>query len=357
MKKTVLMLLMGMVVISNFSSLYANETNETSALPENVSFTSDAIIFTGNANVSLAEEVANYLGISLGKSIVNRFNDGEIQISILNSVRNKNVYIIQSNCPSKNQSINDSLMELYLMVRTIKRASAASITAVIPYYGYARQDRKSAARTPISAADVALMLEVGGVDRVVSIDLHCGQIQGFFHSIPVDNLYAGKMFTSYFAKKQLKNVVVVSPDAGGVSRARQFIEDLAKVGITSEMALVNKQRSQAGVVDSMSLIGDVENADVIIIDDICDTGGTLVKAAQLLKDSGAKRIFAAITHPVFSGKALKTIGDSIIDEMVISDTIPLREEIPANIRIISVGPLLGEVIRRIETGASVSELF
>ncbi|MEI8124331.1 MAG: ribose-phosphate pyrophosphokinase [Parachlamydiaceae bacterium] len=315
------------------------------------------ILFSGNANIPLAREIANYLNIDLGNARVEKFNDGEIHISIENSVRNKNVFVLQSNCPSKNQSVNDNLMELFLMVRAMKRASAANITAVIPYYGYARQDRKTAARMPISAADVALMLEVAGIDRVVTVDLHSGQIQGFFRDVPVDNLYATFMFVSYFVEKDLQNVVVVSPDAGGVERAKIFMENLSKQGVSSEMALISKQRAKAGVVASMSLIGDVSGADVIIVDDMCDTGGTLVKAAKLLKDHGANRVFVAITHAVFSGDALEKIRDSVIDEMVISDTIPLREEVPPNVHCISIAPLLGEAIRRIMNDESVSDLF
>ncbi|MES2199430.1 MAG: ribose-phosphate pyrophosphokinase [Chlamydiota bacterium] len=317
----------------------------------------DAILFSGNSNIPLAQEVANYLQIPLGDALVDKFNDGEIQISLQDNIRNKNVFILQSNCPSKNQSINDNIMELFLLVRTAKRASAKNITAVIPYYGYARQDRKTSGRVPISAADIALMLEVAGVDRVITIDLHCGQIQGFFRDAPVDNLYASFMFISYIASKNLQNVVVVSPDAGGVERTKKFMDGLIKQGTPAEMALISKQRAQAGVIASMNLIGCVSGSDVIIVDDMCDTGGTLVKAAQLLKDQGANRIFAIITHPVFSGDALEKIRNSVIDEMIISDTIPLREDAPANITVISVASLLGESIRRIQLGESLSELF
>jgi ribose-phosphate pyrophosphokinase len=322
-----------------------------------LSFCREAIIFSGNANYGLAEEVANYLGVPLGEVDLGRFNDGEIRVSINTNIRNRDVFIIQSNCPSEHQSINDNIMELFLMVRTLKRASAASITAVIPYYGYARQDRKTAGRVPISAADIAMMLEQAGVDRVVTIDLHCGQIQGFFHNIPVDNLYALPLFTSYFLNKGLRNIVIVSPDAGGVERAKKFMEDLRRYDVCSEMALISKQRVQAGMVASMRLIGDVEDADAIIIDDICDTGGTLVKAAELLKANGARHVFAAITHPVFSNTAVELIRDSMIDEMVVANTIPLRGEVPPNIQTISVGALLGEAIYRIQSGESLSALF
>lgn len=323
----------------------------------NLHATNQIMLFTGNANHDLAQKVADYLEIPLGNAMVNNFNDGEIRIHINESVRGKDIFIVQSTCPNKDQSVNDHLMELYLLIRTVKRASANSITAVIPYYGYARQDRKTTSRVPISAADIALMLEVAGVDRVITVDLHCGQIQGFFHNAPVDNLFASPLFVSHIANKHLNNVVIVSPDAGGVERSKKFAEALNKKGIKTEMALISKERVQAGVVDSMHLIGDVKGADVVIIDDLCDTGGTLVKAAQLLKDEGANKVFAIITHPVFSGSALDKIRNSVIEEMVITDTIPLREPTPSNIHIISIAPLIGEAIYRIQQGESISVLF
>lgn len=320
-------------------------------------FSDGALFFSGNSNLKMAEEIASYLNAPLGDATVSKFNDGEIQISIKDSVRNKNVFILQSTCHTNTESVNDNLMELFLLVRTMKRASAASITAVIPYYGYARQDRKTSGRVPISAADVALMLEAAGVDRVVTIDLHCGQIQGFFHHAPVDNLFASYKFASHFVGKDLNNPVVVSPDAGGVDRAKKFMENLAKEGLKSDMALISKQRQKAGVVGSMTLIGDVKGSDVIIIDDLCDTGGTIIKAAELLKQEGANRVFVAITHPVFSGDALKNIGDSVIDEMVITNTVPLRGDAPLNIHTISVSSLFAEAIRRIQLDESLSDLF
>lgn len=346
MKKTFLIMSMFLIQLS-----YA----APHCFPHN--FSEDAIIFSGNANHLLAEKIAQYLGVSLGEIDLGRFNDGEIRVSINTNVRNRDIFIVQSNCPSEHQSINDTIMELFLMVRTLKRASAASITAVIPYYGYARQDRKTSGRVPISAADIAMMLEEAGVDRVVTIDLHCGQIQGFFHHIPVDNLFALPLFTSYFLDKNLHNIVIVSPDAGGVERAKKFSENLNRCGINTEMALISKQRAAAGVIASMGLIGDVVDADAIIIDDMCDTGGTLVQAAALLKEKGARRVFAVVTHPVFSNTALALIQDSIIDEMVVTDTIPLRGEVPSNIHTISVSALLGEAIHRIHSGESLSALF
>jgi ribose-phosphate pyrophosphokinase len=314
-------------------------------------------VFSGNANLPLAQKIVDFLGVPLGKASVKMFNDGEISIQIDQNVRNKEVYIIQSTCCNCTKSVNDSIMELFLLVRTMKRASAASITAVIPYYGYARQDRKNAPRVPISASDIAMMLERAGADRIISVDLHCGQIQGFFHDAPVDNLYASIVYVPYFIEKGLKNGVVVSPDAGGVDRVKKFQEHLARHGVPTQLAIISKQRAQAGVVDSMQLIGSVEGAEAIIVDDICDTGGTLIKAAELLKANGAVKVYAAITHPVFSGDAIQKIGHSAIDEIIVTDTIALRQAAPANMTVLSVAPLLGEVIRRIHEGDSIAELF
>lgn len=350
---TISLLLIGNLFVNDSLRAFENTTTKL----QDAGFSDNAIVFSGNANLPLAESVAKYLGLPLGLATVKKFNDGEISIQIEQNVRNMQVFIIQSTCPSEKQSINDNLMELFLLVRTMKRSSAASITVVMPYYGYARQDRKSAPRVPISAADVALLLEAAGVDRIVTVDLHCGQIQGFFHDAPVDNLYASTMFVPYFAQKNLENTVIVSPDAGGVDRAKKFLERLGKEDITGRLAIISKQRAKAGVVESMNLIGDVQGADAIIVDDLCDTAGTLVQAAQLLKDKGARRVFAAITHPVFSGAALERIRNSVLDEMVIADTIPLKADAPQNIRCISVAPLLGEAISRIYLGESVSDLF
>jgi len=316
-----------------------------------------AVLFSGTSNSELAVEVAKYLSCDLGKAVVSTFNDGEVQIRIDENVRNKEVFILQSTCTTCDSSVNDHLMELLLLARTLKRSSAKSITAVIPYYGYARQDRKNISRVPISASDIAFLLETSGIDRVVTVDLHCGQIQGFFHHSPVDNLSAETLFVPYFIQKNLRNVVVVAPDAGAVERARQFAKNLMRQGVASNMAIISKYRAQAGVVESMQLIGDVVDADVILVDDLCDTGGTLVCAAELLKTMGAKHVYAAITHPVFSGNALEKIKTSVIDEMVISNTIGLRKPIPNNVTCISIAPLLGESIARILLGESVSALF
>lgn len=321
------------------------------------SFSENGILFSGNANRGLAQKVADYLEAPLGSALVSKFNDGEIQIQIQESVRNKDVFIIQPTCLSTTQSINDNLMELFLLIRTMKRSSVASITVVLPYYGYARQDRKAAPRVPISAADIALMIEHAGANRVLTVDLHCGQIQGFFNNIPVDNLYAASVFVPYLVGKGLDPIVVVSPDAGGVDRANKFRLQLERNNLKADMAIISKQRAKAGVIESMNLIGDVTGADAIIVDDMCDTGGTLAKAAQLLKDAGARRVFAVVTHPVFSGAALEKIGNSVLEEMIVADTIPLRGDAPANLSCISIAPLLGEAIHRIHCGESISELF
>jgi ribose-phosphate pyrophosphokinase len=314
------------------------------------------MLFTGNASTELAQKIADYLQIPLGAATVTKFSDGEIKIHIHESVRGKDIFIVQSG-RSHHQSVNDNLMELYLLIRTMKRASAKRITAIIPYYGYARQDRRTTSRVPISAADIALMFEMAGVDRLITIDLHCGQIQGFFQNTPVDNLFASSLFVSHMIDKNLSNVVVVSPDTGGIERVRRFAEGLQKRGVDAGIALISKERVQSGVISNMQLIGNVEGADAIIVDDMCDTAGTLVKAAQLIKAHGANRVFAVVTHPVFSGDALEKIKNSVIEELVISDTIALKEGVPSNIHCISVAPLLGQAILRVQTGQSISMMF
>lgn len=314
-------------------------------------------LFSGSANPELAETVAAYLNVPLNQAKVGRFNDGEVRIEIKESVRNCDVYVLQPICPSLKSSINDSLIELYLMIRALKRSSAERIHAVIPYYGYARQDRQDG-RVPISASDVAKLLEQAGADHVISVDLHCGQIQGFFHDIPVDNLIGSKVLVPYFAAKtDLQNLVIVSPDAGGVTRAKKFILELGDFGVKAEMAVILKQRAEAGVIETMQLVGSVDGCDALIIDDICDTAGTLVHAAQELKNRGARRVFACITHPLFSANALSKIEGSVIEELVVTDTIPIRAPLPKNVTQVSIGPLLGEAIMRTHLGQSISELF
>ncbi len=305
-------------------------------------------IFSGNSNKPLAEELCAHLGIGLGESDVKVFSDGEIYVDIQESVRGEEVYVVQSTCTP----CNHNLMELLIMLDAFKRASAHSITAVIPYYGYARQDRKVAPRTPISAKLVADLIEVAGATRVVCVDLHAGQIQGFFN-IPVDNLYANPVILKYITEKFQDDVVIVSPDAGGVERARAFAKRLK-----ANLAIIDKRRSALNVSEVMNIIGDVENKTALILDDMVDTAGTLTQAAVALKDHGAKQVYACCTHAVLSGPAIERLESSPIEELVVTNTIPEREETVSNkIKVLSVGELLGEAIRRIHCGRSVSSLF
>ncbi len=315
------------------------------------------MLFSGSSNPELTQAVADCLNIPMRKAVVCKFNDGEVRIQVLENVRNCDVFILQSTSISKDATVNDNLMELYLMIRAMKRSSAKSVTAIIPYFGYARQDRKMVGRVPISASDIAMLLEVAGADHVVCIDLHCGQIQGFFHETPVDNLFASTIFVPYVARLGLYDPVIVSPDAGGVERAKIFIEGLAALGVGSKMAVIVKQRAEAGVVETMNLVGKVKGCDAVIVDDICDTAGTLVKAAQELKDHGARRVFACVTHPLLSGPACLRIEESCFEELIIADTVPLRGAIPKKMTQLSVAPLLASAITRITNGQSLSDLF
>jgi ribose-phosphate pyrophosphokinase len=317
----------------------------------------DCVIFTGNSNIKLANAVAEKLGNSLGEARVARFNDGEVDIQLQNSIRGNDIFIIQSTYTSSKYSINDHLMELYLMIRACKRACAGSITAVIPYFGYARQDRKTASRVPISASDIAIFLENSGIDHIISVDLHCGQLQGFFKNTTVDEIYALNIFAPYIASKKLTNPVIISPDAGGVDRAKKFVNALTFHDVYTNLAIIVKHRKKAGEVEMMNLVGSVEGSDVIIIDDICDTAGTLCYAAKELKAKGAKRVFACITHPLFSGPALKRIKDSDIDELIVSDTIAMEKEYPPNIKQLSIAPIIAETIRRTGNGESLTSMF
>jgi len=307
---------------------------------------SNFMIFSGTANQKLANEIAQYLEMPLSHATINRFSDGEINIQISESVRGKDVYIVQpTSAPA-----NANLMELLIMVDALKRSSAKTITAVIPYFGYARQDRKAAPRVPISAKLVADMLETAGVTRVVTIDLHAAQIQGFFN-IPVDNLYGASLFLDYIKNKDFKNPIIASPDIGGVARARYFAQ---KLGL--EMVIVDKRREKANVAEVMNIIGSVEGKDVILIDDMIDTAGTMVKGAKALKENGAVSVMACCTHPVLSGPAFDRINSGDIDELVVSNTIPLTQE-SSKIKVLSTANLLGEVIRRINNNESVNSLF
>lgn len=315
-------------------------------------------IFSGNGNMSLALEIAKNLGINLGKATVGRFADGEVNVVIHENVRGKDVYVIQPTCTP----VNDNLMELLLMVSTLRRASARRITVVIPYYGYARQDRKMQARVPISAADVARLMESMGVDRVIAVDLHCGQIQGFFGPrVPVDNLDGGIVGLDYFGSKDLHNPVVVSPDAGGVYRAKKFKEGLEQKYEMHDLglAMIVKQRARAGSVDQMDLVGDVKDCDCILVDDMIDTAGTLCKAADVLVASGARRVFAFASHGLLSGPGNDRIAHSKMEEVVILNTIPTSPQRAANEKLteLSVAPLLAQAIFNIHAKKSISALF
>lgn len=318
----------------------------------------DIMIISGRSNLGLAERVAEDLGVDLGSCTIRGYPDGEIGIQINENVRGKDVYLIQSTCPP---NVNDSLIELTLLISTMRRSSARRITAVIPYYGYARQDRKMQSRVPISAADVARLLQSMGVDRVVAVDLHCGQIQGFFGPrTPCDNLEGHIVALEYFKQQGLvgEKTKVVSPDAGGVYRAKRFREGLLRLGVDCGLAMIIKQRLRAGEVGQMDLIGSVDGCDVIIVDDMIDTAGTLTKAAAQLQQRGAKRVFAFATHGVFSGPAYERIAKSVIEKVVICDTIPLKENKPVDKIIqLSVAPLISEAIARIHLKKSIAEIF
>ncbi len=312
---------------------------------------SNMMVFAGNATPSLAKRITSYLNIPLGKATVSTFSDGENNIEILENVRGKDVFVIQSTC----QPTNDNLMELLVMVDALYRASAERITAVIPYFGYARQDRRvRSMRVPITAKLVANMLTTAGVNRVLTIDLHADQIQGFF-DIPVDNVYASPLLLGDIWRQKYPELIVVSPDVGGVVRARAVAKQLDD----ADLAIIDKRRPQANMSEVMHIIGDVKNKTCVIVDDLVDTAGTLCKAAAALKKHGATKIVAYATHPVLSGQAISNLENSVIDELVVTDTIPLREEAAASSRIrqISVAGMLAETLRRIHVGESVSSLY
>ncbi len=310
------------------------------------------MIFSGNSNPELAREVAELLGISVGKATVSQFSDGEAHIEILENVRGRDVFILQPTC----SPANDNLMELLIMVDAMYRASAGRITAVIPYYGYARQDRRvRSRRVPISAKLVADMLSISRVDRILTIDLHSDQIQGFF-DLPVDNIYASAVLFRDIKEKDYENLVVVSPDVGGVVRARAMTKSL---GGDVGLAIIDKRRPEPNVSAVMHIIGDVKDKTCVLIDDLVDTAGTLCHAAEALKEHGAKRVVAYATHPVFSGPAIKNIESSDLDEIVVTNSIPLNEsaEKCAKIRQLSVADILADTISRIHLEESVSDLF
>ena len=307
-------------------------------------------IFTGNANPKLAEAVCRHLNISLGRCVVGRFSDGEVMVELLENVRGRDVFILQSTCAPT----NDNLMEVLVMIDAVKRASAARITAAIPYFGYARQDRRPrSARVPISAKVVADMLMTVGLHRVMVMDLHADQIQGFFN-IPVDNIYATPILLGDLWKQNYDDLLVVSPDVGGVVRARAIAKRL-----DSDLAIIDKRRPKANVAEVMNIIGDVEGRSCVIMDDIVDTANTLCKAATALKEHGAKKVVAYCTHPVLSGGAVARIASSDMDEIVVTDTIPLSPDAQAcpRIRQLSCAQLLAETMTRISNEESVSSLF
>lgn len=307
-------------------------------------------LFTGNAHRELAKDVADYLHMPLGDATVTTFSDGEIMIRINENVRGADVFVLQPTCTP----INHNIMELLLMVDALKRASARRITAVIPYYGYARQDRKSQPRVPISAKLVADLITAAGTSRILTMDLHTAQIQGFFN-IPVDNLYAAPVLLDYVRSNyNLKDLVIVSPDAGGVERARAFAKRLL-----CSIAIIDKRRETMNVSEVMNVIGEVENMYTLILDDMIDTGGTTTQAAGALKDKGARRVVAACTHAVLSGSAVEMVNSSAIEELIVTNTIPFdsKKEQCRKLTVLNVAPLLGEAIKRINEESSISSLF
>lgn len=305
-------------------------------------------IFCGNSNRELAQEIADYLGISIGDAKVQTFQDGEISIGINESVRGADVFVVQPTCAPA----NDNIMELLILMDALKRASAYRITAVVPYYGYARQERKARAREPITAKLLANIITTSGADRLVAMDLHAPAIQGFF-DIPVDHLPGVPILAEYFTEKKLKDICVVSPDIGGVARARNFAE---RIG--ASLAIVDKRRPEPNVSEIMHVIGELKGKTAVLIDDIIDTAGTITQAAKVLMEKGATEVYACCTHPVLSGPAVQRLQDSVIKEVVVTNTIPLPQDKKLDkIKVLSVAPLLGEAIVRIHEDLSVSKLF
>lgn len=306
------------------------------------------LLFAGNSNPKLAEEISSFLKIPLGKINLGHFSEGEISLKIEENVRGQDVFIIQPTCPP----VNENMMELLIMIDAFKRASAQRITAVVPYFGYARQDRKDQPRVPITAKLIANLITRAGANRVLTMDLHAGQIQGFF-DIPLDHLFSINVFAEYFSKMNIKDVVVVSPDVGGIKMARAYAKKFK-----ADLAIVDKRRVNSIQAEVMNILGEVKNKNVIIVDDLIATAGSVVEAASALKEAGAKEIYAAITHAVLCGPAIERLEKSKIKELVVTNTIPVEESkrIP-KIKVLSVAPLLGEAIRRIHGEESVSSLF
>ncbi len=306
-------------------------------------------VISGSSHMALAQEVVANLGITVCDTTVTNFSDGEITVQINENVRGTDAFVVQSTCPP----VNDNMMKLLLIIDALKRASAGRITAVMPYYGYARQDRKVQPRVPISSKLVADLITVAGANRVLSVDLHAGQIQGFFN-IPVDHLYASPVLADYVRNRNFKDLVIVSPDAGGVERARSFAKRLQ-----SSLAIIDKRREKANVSQVMNVIGDVRGRDALILDDMIDTAGTTTQAAEALKEKGAKTVVAASTHAVLSGPAIDRINASSLEEVIVTNTIPLdsKKEKCKKLTVLSIAPLLAEAIKRIHEESSISSLF
>ncbi len=305
-------------------------------------------VFSGNANLKLAKGICGYLNIKLGKALISRFSDGEVRVKIGDNVRGKDVFIIQPTCPP----VNENVVELLVVLDALRRASPHRITAVIPYFGYARQDRKDQPRVPITAKLMANLLTVAGANRVLTLDLHAGQLQGFF-DIPLDHLYAVNAFSEYFRKEKIKNLVIVSPDVGGIKVARAYAKEFR-----AGLAIVDKRRNSPFSTEVMHILGKVKNKNVILVDDIVATGSSLVEAAKALKNEGAKKIYACVTHGILSGGAVQKVSDSSIDYLVISDSIPLsREKKNKKVKVVSVAKLFAEAIKRIHKEESISVLF
>jgi ribose-phosphate pyrophosphokinase len=303
-------------------------------------------IFTGTATPDLAKEIAAHLGIQMGRLDVGRFSNGEIKVTVDESVRGHDIFVVQSMC----DPVNDAIMELLIIIDAMRRASAKRITAVVPHYGYARQDRKTRGREPITAKLVANLLTTAGVNRVLTVDLHAGQIQGFF-DIPVDHLSAAPILGDYFIEKGLENAVVVAPDIGGVQRARDMAEVLG-----ASIAIIDKRRPEPGMCEVVNIIGRVQGKAAIMIDDIIDTGGTIINGSRALLEKGAREVYACCSHPIFSGQALKHLSSSEVEELVVTNTVPLKRSC-GKVRVLSVAHLLGEAIERIHQDQSVSEMF
>lgn len=307
----------------------------------------DLLLFSGNSNLQLSNRIAEYLGVKLGDIEVDRFSEGEIRVKVNENVRGRDVFIVQSTCPP----VNENIMELLIIIDAMKRASASRITAVIPYFGYARQDRKDQPRVPITARLVANLITASGTDRVLTVDLHAGQIQGFF-DIPLDHLYAAPILIKYIKDMNLKNIVVVSPDVGGVKMARAYAKMLG-----ADLAVVDKRRISGEETEVMNIMGEVEGKSVMIVDDLVATASSLVEAVDAVRDKGANKVYAGITHPVLSGKAMGRIEASVLEKLIVTDTIPIGNKKNDKITVLTVSDILGEAIKRIHCNESVSSLF